>query len=151
MGRHGIDHHLPNHDQTIIAKAMTSAIFTKTRSTLRSLSRLSSSRSRGSGRFVGIIGSPLRLITCTAYRTSSRYARQSAAALPIRSRERANDPAAGADHARAEGRDRHSVAEAVDVHNRLLVAEITAEPQRARVLCAACEPSHGPARSVVVS
>src|SRR5215471_7712407 len=100
MGRQGIDHHLPNHDQTIIAKAMTSAILTKTRSALRSLSRLSSSRSRGSGRFVGIIGSPLPLITRTAYRTSSRYARQSAAAPPIRSRERANDPAAGADHAR---------------------------------------------------
>ena len=65
--------HLPNHDQTIIAKAMTSAILTKTRSTLRSLSRLSSLRSRGSGRFVGITGSPLRLITRTAYRTSSRY------------------------------------------------------------------------------
>jgi hypothetical protein len=28
MGRQGIDHHLPNHDQTITAKAMTSAILT---------------------------------------------------------------------------------------------------------------------------
>ena len=60
MGRQGIDHHLRNHDQTIIAKAMTSPILTKTRSTLRSLSRFSSLRSRGSGRFVGIIGSLLR-------------------------------------------------------------------------------------------
>ena len=72
MARRPVNHHLPNHDQTIIAKAMTSAIFTKTKSTLRSLSRLSCSlRLGGSGRFVGIIGSPLRLITRTAYRTSS--------------------------------------------------------------------------------
>jgi len=28
VGRQGIDHHLPNHDQTITAKAMTSAILT---------------------------------------------------------------------------------------------------------------------------
>src|SRR6516162_5399040 len=60
-GGEGFDHHLPNHDQTIIATAMTSAILTKTSSTLRSLSRLSFLRSRGSGRFVGIIGSPLRV------------------------------------------------------------------------------------------
>ena len=74
VGRRRIDHHLPNHDQTIIAKAMTSAILTKTKSILRSLSPLSL-RPGGSGRFVGIIGSLLRLITRTAYRTSSRYAR----------------------------------------------------------------------------
>ena len=101
VGRQGIDHHLPNHDQTITTKAMTSAILTKTRSTLRSLSRLSSLRSRGSGRFVGITGSPLRLITRTAYRTSSGYARQSGSPASVApASETADDPTAGVDQMR---------------------------------------------------
>ena len=48
--------------------------------------------------------------------------------LPVRPRVRADDAAAGADHARAERGHRHSFAESVDVHNRVVVAELADDP-----------------------
>ena len=53
------------------------------------------------------------------------------ALLPIRPGECADDPACRADHARAERGHRHVVMKAVDVHNRLVEAEIADDPQRA--------------------
>ena len=52
------------------------------------------------------------------------------ALLPIRPREGANDAAAGANHARAEGRHRDSITKSVDIEHRFVVAELIHDPQR---------------------
>jgi len=53
---------------------------------------------------------------------------------PIRSGECANDPADGADHARAEGRDR--IAECVRIHDSFMVAQLASHGQRANAVLA---------------
>src|SRR5215472_11054337 len=49
--------------------------------------------------------------------------------LPIRPRVRADDATGGARHARAEGGHRHGIAEAVDVHHGIMVAQLADDPQ----------------------
>ena len=54
--------------------------------------------------------------------------------LPVRSRECADDPAPRADHARAKGRYRHVVSEAIHIQYSVVVAEIADDPEPADAL-----------------
>jgi hypothetical protein len=54
--------------------------------------------------------------------------------LPIRARVCADDPADGADHSLAEGWNRDRIAERIDVHQGLVVAELARHGERAHAV-----------------
>jgi hypothetical protein len=67
-----------------------------------------------------------------------------AAGVPSNSaaRRRANDPAAGADHARTEGRHGHCLCVCINVHHCFVVTELAADGQRAHAVCSHVRERH---------